>query len=72
MTSIDQNLVNAWSTGGRPLLAKEPKVAGGQRLTEPQVMTASDKEVRMRCAACRDGYWYLRSTSTTWGTFLAG
>lgn len=55
MTSIDQNLVNAWSTGGRPLLAKEPKVAGGQRLTEPQVMTASDKEVRMRCAACRDG-----------------
>lgn len=51
------------------MLAKEPKVAGGQRLTEPQVMTASDKEVRMRCAACRDGYWYLRST---WGPFWLG
>lgn len=45
-----------------PSLAKSLSFAGGQRLTEPQVTGrypvsdfASDKEVRIRCAACRDG-----------------
>lgn len=58
--------MNAWSTGGRPLLAKSLRLLA--------VSASQSHMLVIRRSACgalpaEMGYWYLRST---WGPFWLG